>query len=110
MKSVQLGSGPYYLDKIEPIGDWWAGNHGSMLCPVAWSSDNEMTIETDKNGVIEVGKSVRCGSIVSRRFGDEDWWQTSLVTEILEVNEANTYCKFKTMNSVYEARSEGGIV
>jgi len=47
-----------------------------------------------------VGCGVRVGSIYSRTFANQDWWQTSPVTEILE--ETEDYVKFRTRSSIYE--------
>jgi hypothetical protein len=42
-----------------------------------------------------------------RTFGSQDWWQTTSITEILEVRSNSVdpnflYIKFKTGNSIYE--------
>jgi hypothetical protein len=44
--------------------------------------------------------TVGCGMVVVN--GLSDWWQTTLVTEILE--DTPDYMKFKTENSIYEWR------
>lgn len=40
------------------------------------------------------------GSSFARTMGNQDWWCTSEVIEIIE--ESEDYCKFKTKNSIYE--------
>ena len=52
-----------------------------------------------------VGCGVRVGSLNGRTFANQDWWQTSPVTEILEESvddEGYRSMKFKTRNSVYK--------
>ncbi len=40
------------------------------------------------------------GSITARTYSDQDYWLTTVVTEIIE--DKGDYVKFKTGNSVYE--------
>ena len=64
-----------------------------------------LSVETKHNARPEVGSSVRVGSPYGRTYAGQDWWQTTLVTEILEhkINEDDTeYMQFKTGNSEYE--------
>ena len=49
-----------------------------------------------------VGYGMLVGSINARTYQQQDYWQTSAVTEILE--ETEDYVKFKTTNSIYEWR------
>jgi hypothetical protein len=58
-----------------------AGDSGSWLEAFDW--DNQ-SAEHEQN-VIEVGKGVRCGSLYARSFCAQDWWLTTPVKEILEV-------------------------
>ena len=51
-----------------------------------------------------VGCGVRVGSIYSRSYSSQDWWQTSPVTEILQEtidDEGYWTVKFKTRSSTY---------
>ncbi len=55
----------------------------------------------------KVGAIMRVGSLSGRTFGSQDWWQTTSITEILEVRSNSVdpnflYIKFKTGNSIYE--------
>ena len=52
-----------------------------------------------------VGACVKVGSHYARSYQYQDWWRTSLVTEILE--DRPDYMKFRTLNSVYEWRILG---
>jgi hypothetical protein len=47
-----------------------------------------------------VGWGVQVGSFGARSFVEQDYWQTTYVTEILE--EREDYVRFKTGNSEYE--------
>jgi len=40
---------------------------------------------------------LKCSLVIGRKL--YDWWQTTIVTEILF--ETDTYCRFKTTNSEY---------
>ncbi len=50
----------------------------------------------------KVGCYMRVGSVTARSYSFQDYWTTTLVTEIIE--EREDYVKFKTGNSVYEWR------
>ena len=47
---------------------------------------------------------MRVGSPFGRTFLAQDWWQTTLITEILEerTEDGREYVRFKTGNSEYE--------
>jgi hypothetical protein len=56
----------------------------------------------------QIGASMRVGSIAARSFTSQDWWQTTLITEILEERteeDGTEYVRFKTGNSEYEWRA-----
>jgi hypothetical protein len=56
----------------------------------------------------QIGASMRVGSISGRSFVAQDWWQTTLITEILEERteeDGTEYVRFKTGNSEYEWRA-----
>jgi hypothetical protein len=51
---------------------------------------------------------MRVGSGIARSYSAQDWWQTTVITEILEdkINEDGTeYVRFKTGSSIYEWRN-----
>ncbi len=54
----------------------------------------------------KVGAIMRVGSITGRSFSAQDWWQTTLITDILEERtdpeDPNfLWVRFKTGNSIY---------
>ena len=53
----------------------------------------------------QIGASMRVGSITGRTYSAQDWWQTTLITEIVEERteeDGAEYVRFKTGNSEYE--------
>jgi hypothetical protein len=60
----------------------------------------------EENARPRVGVAMRVGSHFARSHSAQDWWQTTLITEILEerTGEGIDYVKFRTGNSVYEWR------
>lgn len=60
--------------------------------------------ETKHNARPEVGGAMVVGSPYARSFSTQDWWQTTIITEILEERktEEGEYVRFKTGNSEYE--------
>lgn len=62
---------------------------------------------TEDNARPRVGSAMRVGSMFARSFTAQDWWQTTLITEILEdrvEEDGSEYVRFKTGNSEYEWR------
>lgn len=98
MKKVGLPSGSNY--HLSRIGDG-AGDSGPLLHPVDRFNGEQMT---DRNGWIEVGLSVLCGSLIARSYTAQDYWLTSEVTEILDVSDDGRVVRFATGNSVYVAQ------
>lgn len=48
----------------------------------------------------KVGCAIRVGSLFARSYSNQDWWQTSLIVEVLEDTEDRV--KFRTQSgSVY---------
>lgn len=47
-----------------------------------------------------VGVALRVGTYFARTYDQQDWWQTSIITEILE--DTPKHMKFRTGNSVYD--------
>lgn len=75
-----------------------AGDSGGMS--MALWFDEEGYVRTQYNARPRVGVSMRVGTMFARSYNAQDWWQTSLITEILQ--ESENYVKFRTGNSVYE--------
>jgi hypothetical protein len=59
-------------------------------------------IKYEANARPRVGIAMRVGSHFARTYDAQDWWQTTLITEILE--ESEEVVRFRTGNSVYEWR------
>lgn len=74
-----------------------AGDGGAMSMAL-WLEDGEVKIEHDARP--RVGVAMRVGSFYARTYRPQDWWQTTVITEIIEENDH--YVKFKTGNSIYE--------
>ena len=74
-----------------------AGDSGEMSLAL-WFEDEEVHFAHGARPV--VGVAMRVGSIGTRSYSYQDWWQTSLITEILE--ESENYVRFRTGNSIYE--------
>lgn len=74
-----------------------------MLVPVDLDTGKE-----GESGLIEVGKSIKCGSYFARSYSYQDWWMTTPVTAIYDYEEdaveGTSSCKVKTGNSVYTCR------
>jgi hypothetical protein len=56
-------------------------------------------LEIEQNQPPRVGWGIKVGSPFAGTYSKQDWWATTLVTEILE--ETEKYIKFKTKNSEY---------
>tara|TARA_R110000822_G_scaffold5031_13_gene21883 strand:+ start:7561 stop:7866 length:306 start_codon:yes stop_codon:yes gene_type:complete len=86
-----------------------AGDSGGMSLaqiPTYDQDTGEMVdVEQIDNARPQLGASMRVGSIYARSFEAQDWWQTTLITEILEERteeDGTEYVRFKTGNSEYE--------
>lgn len=86
-----------------------AGDSGQMSLAMIPTFEQDtgkvMDIEYIDNARPQIGASMRVGSSYARSFSAQDWWQTTLITEILEerIDEDGTeYVRFKTSNSEYE--------
>lgn len=81
-----------------------AGDSGLMsdLCIPTFDMDTGKVSswETKHNSRPAVGGLMRVGSHYARSYSAQDYWQTTLITEILE--EREDYVRFKTGNSEYE--------
>ena len=87
-----------------------AGDSGLMSLAQIPTFDQDtgkmMDVEEIHNARPQLGASMRVGSITGRTFAAQDWWQTTMITEILETQETpdGKYVRFKTGNSEYEWR------
>jgi phosphosulfolactate phosphohydrolase-like enzyme len=88
-----------------------AGDSGQMSLAIIPTIDMDTNKATDIEYVNDaeprIGVVMRVGSHYARTFSHQDWWQTTLITEILEERtdpeDANyLYVRFKTGNSEYE--------
>lgn len=73
------------------------GDSGGMSLAM-WIEDG--TIMYEHNAKPRVGVVMRVGSLTARTYSSQDWWQTTLITEILE--DSADRVVFKTQNSIYE--------
>jgi hypothetical protein len=86
-----------------------AGDSGGMSLAQIPTYDQDtgkmVDIEYIHEARPQIGASMRVGSIAARSFTSQDWWQTTLITEILEERteeDGTEYVRFKTGNSEYE--------
>lgn len=85
------------MGRLRRISDG-AGDSGSNCQAIAWNEDGTFKeVVSDKP---TIGCSFLVGSATARTYSHQDYWLTTVVTEILE--ETEEYVKFKTGNSVYE--------
>ena len=88
-----------------------SGNMSQALFPVYDDDGKIMDMALAWSGCDhappEVGTAMRVGSSYARTYSSQDWWQTTMITEILETRETpeGKYVRFKTCNSEYEWRS-----
>ena len=75
-----------------------AGDAGGMSLALWIGEDGE--VQQQYNARPKVGVCLRVGTMVARSYNAQDWWQTTMITEILE--ESQNYVKFRTGNSIYE--------
>lgn len=73
------------------------GDAGGMSMAIWFDENNEL--QTKQNARPRVGVAMRVGSVYARTYQEQDWWQTSLITEIIEDRE--DYVRFRTGNSIY---------
>ncbi len=88
------------------------GDSGSMsmaLVPTYDENGKVVDVEYVNNARPQVGYVMRVGSGIARSYSAQDWWQTTVITEIIEdtVDEnGGEYVRFKTGNSIYEWRKD----
>ena len=73
-----------------------AGDGGSMSMTLYSGKDNVIIIGY---GRPRVGVAMRVGSLGARSYTPQDWWQTTIITEILL--DTPDHMRFKTGSSVY---------
>ncbi len=78
-----------------------AGDAGGMSLALWMGEDGQL--KEEYNARPRVGVAMRVGSMFTRTYDPQDWWQTTIITEILE--ETENYVKFRTTNSIYEWRT-----
>jgi hypothetical protein len=78
------------------------GDSGTMSLAL-WPGPGDQ-VDHEHDAYPRVGVAMRVGSLYSRSYSNQDWWQTTLITEILEERETENgrYVRFKTGNSEYE--------
>ena len=99
----------YSLYRISD-GEGDSGGMSLAQIPVFDQDTGKMvSVEQIHNARPQLGASMRVGSIAGRTFAAQDWWQTTLITEILEEltqEDGTEYVRFKTKtNSIYEWRA-----
>jgi hypothetical protein len=74
------------------------GDSGGMSLALWVGEDGQ--VQEQYNARPKVGVCMRVGSMFTRTYDTQDWWQTTMITEIIE--ESENYVKFRTGNSIYE--------
>jgi hypothetical protein len=74
------------------------GDSGARSEAIKWNADGTLDEIVGRRPV--VGCSMLVGSLTARSYSGQDYWLTTVVTEVLE--EREDYVKFKTENSIYE--------
>ena len=69
-----------------------AGDSGPMSEGLYINDQDEIVTESPAKP--RVGLSMKVGTFISRTFAQQDWWQTTPVTEVLE--ETKDTVRFKT--------------
>jgi hypothetical protein len=89
-----------------------AGDSGPMSDLVIPTFDQDTGKVVDKEikhcARPEVGGAMVVGSPYARTYSAQDYWQTTIITEILEERteeDGTEYVRFKTGNSEYEWKS-----
>ena len=90
MNSFKL-NGPYSLTRDSD----GAGDSG--LCLIGISTKTGKSY----HNLLKVGFCVQVGSITARSYSEQDYWQTTPITEFTEYSLTGKYLKFKTRNSSY---------
>jgi len=96
---------PYSLRRTrDGAGD--SGQMSQAIFPVFDQDTGKMIDkEIQENARPQIGAAMVVGSYYARSYSAQDWWQTTLITEILEERteeDGIEYVRFKTGNSEYE--------
>lgn len=97
---------PYSL-KRESDGAGDSGTMSKLFIPVYDNTGKIIEKLEADDARPQVGCVLRVGSNSARSYSAQDWWQTTIISEIIEdiVNKDETeYVKFRTGNSIYEWR------
>lgn len=77
-----------------------AGDRGRLLVLIQMDEDRNLEYYYPKDiHDLKVGWAVRVGADRATMFGDDTYWTTTYITEILDSDE--TSVRFKTGNSIY---------
>ncbi len=91
------------LIKIHPDGRQEFKEQGARVEAIAWNEDRTFKEVVDSKPV--VGCSLLVGSVTARSYSAQDYWLTTVVTEILEEERDEKgylkFVRFKTKNSEY---------
>jgi hypothetical protein len=89
------------MARLRRISDG-AGDSGQEVLAIAWNKDGTFKEIAGHKPI--VGCSLRVGSKIARSYSNQDWWLTTVITEILEdtIKDGEHYVRFKTLNSEYE--------
>lgn len=98
---------PYSLRRTrDGAGD--SGQMSQAIFPV-FDQDTGKIVDKEilENARPQVGAVMVVGSPFARSYSAQDYWQTTLITEILEERseDGTEYVRFKTGNSEYEWKS-----
>lgn len=74
------------------------GDGGAMSMALYVGDDGELVYE--HNARPRVGVAMRVGSLNGRSFASQDWWQTTIIAEILEDTPEKVVFKTKS-GSIY---------
>jgi hypothetical protein len=91
------------LIKIHPDGREEFMEQGARVDAISWNEDKTFKEVVDHKPV--VGCSLLVGSVTARSYSAQDYWLTTVVTEILEEEKDDKgylkFVRFKTKNSEY---------
>lgn len=92
------------LIKIHTDGRREVKEQGQRIEAIAWNEDG--TFKEVVGSVPTVGCSMLVGSVTARSYSSQDFWLTTVVTEVLEEKRTEDglleYVRFRTENSEYE--------
>jgi hypothetical protein len=76
-----------------------AGDSGQMSMALVPDQAGKRIVAMEQAARPRVGVAMRVGSIYARSMQRQDWWQTTVITEIIE--DKGDEVRFKTGNSEY---------